>query len=422
MAMDELKRPLRRRSLIERLWQRRPGAITVAYALTVLAFSGAGLWAVRQPLPFAGEPVVTAVIPPAEDVTTASTETADGNADNVTEISRTGSATTDNAGAEVDTVDTLPEAATDTPDAAASGEPKRKAVVTIEKPVEQDIYKQEAGLVISPRRALAPAPAAGLVELSALGGLPRISAGNKSPSAVYARPVSLNVIHSDSPKIAIVLGGMGLNPKLTARAVQELPADVTLAFAPYGSNLQAQVDAARGEGHEVMLQVPLEPVGFPASNPGPKTLLADAEKGDNLESLYWHMSRFSGYVGVVNYMGGRFLANAGALSPLLSELHKRGLLFVEDGSLPLSSTSAVAKSTHADARRADTVIDSDPTPQSIATALRLLEQQAQDNGFAIGTGSGLEVTIDAVRDWARDAGERGIVIIPVSAAFKGRLG
>jgi polysaccharide deacetylase 2 family uncharacterized protein YibQ len=269
---------------------------------------------------------------------------------------------------------------------------------------------------------LTPAPASGLVEAASVGGLPKIGSGNRKPSTVYARSTSLNVIHSDQPKIAIVLGGMGLNPRLTQQAIKQLPADITLAFAPYGNDLQSQVNAARGEGHEVLLQLPLEPVGFPASNPGPKTLLADAGQAENIEALYWHMSRFAGYVGITNYMGGRFLASPAALTPVLNEMRKRGLLFVEDGSLPLSAIPAVAKSTHADARRANTVIDSDPTPQSIASALQLLEQEAQANGFAIGTGSGLEVTIDAVRDWAKDASERGIIIIPVSAAFKGRLG
>jgi hypothetical protein len=420
MPIDELRQPLRRRSLVERLWSRRPGAIPIVYVFTILAYVAGAAWVMRIPYPFAGEPVVTSLIPPVEEVTTASVEPpVDENA-NVTEVTQSDEKSK--------SAQSEPEPDEEQDDAVVEGvEPtsdpgQRKAAVIIEAPVEQDVYRQESSIIISPRRALAAAPATGLVELSELGGLPKVGSGNRKPSTVYARPVSLNVIHSDAPKIAIVLGGMGLNPKLTSRAVKELPADVTLAFAPYGSGLQAQVDAARTEGHEVMLQVPLEPVGYPASNPGPRTLLADASKGENTDALYWHMSRFSGYVGIVNYMGGKFLSSAAALTPLLAETRKRGLLFVEDGSLPLSATSGVAKSTHADVRRANTVIDSDPSPKSIAAALQLLEQEAQANGFAIGTGSGFETTIEAVRDWAREAGERGIVIIPVSAAFKGRLG
>ncbi len=419
MGRDHLRQPLKRRGLFARLWAKRPSLITLAYALTGAAFLAAGTWAIRTPHPFAGEPIVTAQIPPAEEIVTASTSEKSDPGSNTTDIAQSDPAT----GGQEPAIEEETQFAAETSDVETEPQPKsqKRPKAVIEEPVRQDVYQQEAGLVISPRRPLTPAPIASLVETSPLGKLPRIS-GGKKPSAAYARPTSLNVIHSDSPKIAIILGGMGLNTRLTARAIAELPADISLAFAPYGEDLQKQVDKARREGHEVLLQVPLEPVGFPASNPGPRTLLVDAGSGDNLESLYWHMTRFTGYVGLVNYMGGRFLANADAVSPLLKETRKRGLLFLEDGSLPLTATQSVAKTNTADYRKADTVIDADPSAASILSALQLLEQEAQTNGIAVGSGSGLEVTIDTLRDWAKDAAERGIIIVPVSAAFKGRLG
>jgi uncharacterized protein len=419
MSRDELRQPLKRRGLFARFWAKRPSLIVSAYVLTACAIVGAGSWAIRTPHPFAGEPVVIAQIPPAEEVITSSTSDAEVTGANTTEIAQSaeGQAGEQAAQDEQQFAAAEPAIAEEPP----TGKRKRR-MVTIEEPVAQDVYRQGAGLVISPRRALTAAPVAALIETTALGPLPKVGANGKKPQAVYARPASLNVIHSDSPKIAIILGGMGLNTGLTTRAIAELPADVSLAFAPYGDNLQKQVDRARKEGHEVLLQVPLEPIGFPVNNPGPKTLMTEAGSGENLDALYWHMSRFAGYVGLVNYQGGRFLASPEAVGPLMREVKKRGLLFVEDGSLPLTATQAVAKTSSADFRKAHTVIDADPDPKAILAALQLLEQEAQTNGIAIGTGSGLEITIETLRDWAKDAAERGIIIIPVSAAFKGRLG
>ena len=94
-----------------------------------------------------------------------------------------------------------------------------------------------------------------------------------------------------------------------------MPGEVTFAFAPYGENLQAQVNTARAQGHEILLQLPLEPFGYPAANPGPKTLMTSAGGDANLDALIWHMGRFAGYVGITNYMGGRFLSEAQALAP-----------------------------------------------------------------------------------------------------------
>jgi uncharacterized protein len=388
MSRDELRQPLRKRSLKERLWAKRPSPLLATSILAASGFMVLSAWAIHTPLPFAGEPMVTAAIPAVEDLKTAST--------------------------------TAPEdevVAEETPAAEDQG-----ASIQIEAPVEQDSYQTEASIILSPRRPLKKAPVADLIEISTMGQLPRIGSGNKKPSDVYARNTPMGVLHSERPKIAILLGGMGLNTKLTQQAIKNLPGDVTFAFAPYGENLQSQVNKARADGHEVLLQLPMEPVGYPASNPGPKTLLANVSAEENLKALHWHMSRFAGYTGITNYMGGRLLATPEALKPVMVEMRKRGLVYLEDASTALTVSKTVAGETKLSERRAQVVIDADPSAQSIAAALELLEGEAKANGFAIGTGSGLEVTVDAVKQWAEQLQERGILLVPVSAMFKGRLG
>lgn len=386
MSRDELRQPLRKRSLRERLWARRPSPLLAAAIFAAGGFIALSAWAVQTPYPFAGEPIVTAAIPAVEELQTAST--------------------------------TPPEEAVSDEEPAA----EEAASVQIEAPVEQDTYQTEAAIILSPRRPLKPAPVADLIETASLGQLPRIGGGNRKPSEVYARTTPMGVLHSERPKIAILLGGMGLNAKLTQKAITDLPGDVTFAFAPYGENLQAQVNKARADGHEVLLQLPMEPVGYPANNPGPKTLLANVSAEENLAALHWHMSRFAGYTGITNYMGGRLLATREALKPVLAELRKRGLVYLEDASTALTVSKTVADELQLPERRAQVVIDGDPTPQSIAAALDLLEGEARANGFAIGTGSGLEVTVDSVKLWAEQLQEKGILLVPVSAMYKGRLG
>ncbi len=390
MPRDELKQPLHQRRLSQRIWERRPSALTSSYALVIVGFLSGGYWLTKQPMPYAGEPVITLNVPPVEEIKTAS-------------------------------VEPLPEAPAPVEEVEVDQTPAKPSAKFVE-PVNQQNYQQDATIYVSANQPLTKAPAMGAVEAASMGPLPRITPQGKKPYDLYARSVPMGLVHSEAPKIVIILGGMGLNEKLSAKAAKELPADITLAFAPYGDNLQAQVDKARANGHEVLLQLPLEPVGYPATNPGPKTLLVDGPDAANLESLQWHMSRFTGYTGVVNYMGGRFLSAAPAIKPMLVELKKRGILFLEDGSLPLSATDGVAKSMQMPVRHANSVIDLDGNPTSIIAALNLLEEEAKTSGIAIGTGTGLETTITTVGEWAKTAADRGIIILPVSAAFKGRLG
>jgi len=397
MRRDELRQPLQKRSLLTRLWQQRPSALVSAYACVFVAYGLGGAWLVHQRLPFAGEPQISQAIPALEKVETARPVV----------VAEEGAGKDSANASDVESVD-VQTAATD-----AAPEVSSKKIVKLDKYVN---------VITSSRPVLTKAPAAAVTEDTPAGPLPRIAASGKKPSDVYAKTVSLNVIHSDQPKIVIILGGMGLNEKLTRQAISDLPADVTFAFAPYGNNLQSQVDKARDEGHEVFLQLPMEPVGYPANNPGPKTLLADGAAGANQESLTWLMSRFAGYAGVINYMGGRFLAAPGAVKPLLSEIKKRGLDFMEDGSVPLSAADQVAATLNMPIRHGASVIDQNPDAASISAALDALEEQARKGEVAIGTGTGLDVTIAAVRDWARDAQGRGVVLVPATAAFKGRTG
>jgi len=242
MPRDELRRPLRKRSLKQRLWARRPSLFTVT-ALSLLACFGAGgAWLVLTPRPLAGEPVLVAAIPPVQDLVTASTSPAESESQD--------------EGAE-DTETVIDQSAAE-------------ILLVGEEEEDAPDYQDEASVITSSHRPLKQAPIADVTETAEAGPLPRISSRGRKPFDVYSQITPLSVISSGRPKIALVLGGMGLNPRLTKKAVNALPGDITLGFAPYGENLQEQVNKARTSGHEIMLQVPMEPVGFPAPTRAPE--------------------------------------------------------------------------------------------------------------------------------------------------------
>ena len=134
----------------------------------------------------------------------------------------------------------------------------------------------------------------------------------------------------------------------------------------------------------------------------------------------WHMGRFAGYVGVINYMGGRFMTEPNALRPIFAELKKRGLLFLEDGASNRSATDDVGKIVGLPVRRAYTIIDGKADAASIAAALAALESRSPRHGHRHRHRHRPADNIDAVAQWARTLGDRGIILIPVSAAYRGR--
>lgn len=261
---------------------------------------------------------------------------------------------------------------------------------------------------------LAPAPDKRLTERGRQGILPKIGPDGARPLDVYARSVTPppgKVVG----RIAIVMGGMGLSQSLTSDAVAKLPGPVTLAFAPYGTDIERQVGRAREDGHEVLLQVPMEPFDYPDNDPGPHTLTATATAAETLDRLQWVMSRFPGYVGVVNYMGGKFTAREGSVGPVLREIAGRGLMILDDGSSARSLVPSLAQSIKMPAAKADVTVDSVPKASTIDDQLARLETIAREKGTAVGMASGLPVSIERIAAWAKGLESRGFQLVPVSA-------
>src|SRR5579875_406043 len=273
-------------------------------------------------------------------------------------------------------------------------------------------------LIIDVAKALNSGPAAApdprLIEQTRYGPIPRIGADGARPADVYARPSSPR---PGLPRIALLVGGMGLSPRATEAAIASLPGAVTFGFAPYGADLARQTARARQAGHELILEVPMEPFDFSQGNPGPHTLLAEAGMAANNDNLFWFMSRFTGYAGVANFLGGKFTAYEKALKPVLHEIAARGLFYIDDGSSAQSLVPVLAPGQDLAAARADVIIDSAAQPEAIEAALARLEKTARDKGLAIGVASSLPVSIAIIGRFARSLEERGIALVPLSMAM-----
>ena len=269
----------------------------------------------------------------------------------------------------------------------------------------------------TPHRRLAKAPDPGLTEASAQGVLPRIGKDGRRPAQAYARPADPPRATGGKtpPRIAILVTGLGISTTSTEEAIRRLAEPVSLAFAPYGKNLQAWVDKARADGHEVALQLPMEPFGYPDTDPGPHTMLTGSSPDENLKHLRWLLARMTGYFAITNYLGARFMAAPRALSPVLDEAARRGLAFIDDGSSPRSTVTALAGPRGLPAITGDVIVDTGQSHESIEAALKGLEALARERGQALGVATALPATIEAVARWADGLRERGIVLVPVSA-------
>ena len=260
--------------------------------------------------------------------------------------------------------------------------------------------------------SLTPAPASGLTERGKDGPLPIIAADGRRPRLVYARPFDTT---NPRPRIAIVIADLGQSAAATEAAIQNLPGSVTLAFNPYGQRLDYWVARARAAGHEVLALTPMEPVNYPANDPGPQTLLTTLTTAENRDRLNWSLSRFTGYVGVLSLAGSRYTTALESIRPTLEEINGRGLLFVDSRSSLRSSAFRIAGEIGLPRAINNRFIDVQASRDEIDQRLDEIAKLANNSGFAVGIGQPYPATIERVAAFVRTAGDRGLAIAPMSA-------
>jgi len=256
-----------------------------------------------------------------------------------------------------------------------------------------------------------PDPA--LLEPSRHGPLPRVGPDGRSPARLYARAFDRSL---PGPRIAVLVGGVGMSVRLAREAIATLPPEVSLALVPYAPDMAPILAAARARGIETLMSLPFEPQGWPLNDTGDQALLTGLPMDQNLDRLFWALSRAQGQIGAVGALGPlrgeRFANHAGALEAVQRILASRGLIYVEPrpGAPPPAFTWGLA---------VDLVIDEPNTAATIDARLAALEVRARDRGAAVGyAGHPSPVLVERIATWAAGLPERGIVLAPISAMIR----
>ncbi|MDF1722717.1 MAG: divergent polysaccharide deacetylase family protein [Minwuia sp.] len=299
------------------------------------------------------------------------------------------------------------------PPETAAGQDDRKLAMA--PAVRPQAPRPPPALPTANRKPLSPAPDPAITSNGRYGPLPIRSPDGRLPWQVYARPFDADI---GIPRIAIVVTNMGLAEQPTLAAIQDLPGEVTLAFSPYSGRLAEWVPAARAAGHEVLLQLPMEPRSTEFNDPGNKALLTANTPEVNEDRMEWVLSRAEGYVGLTNLMGSRFTVSPKDMQPVLASLDQRGLLYIDSRDSPASIAGKLAAEMGLPSATNDRFIDAEAARGPIDARLAQLEQLALARGSAVGFAADYPVAIERLRNWISGLEARGFVLAPVSAVVR----
>jgi hypothetical protein len=403
-----------------------PGALVTTWFVVVVLVVGLVALAYLQPPPPAGGDAVTVALPPAEpaaeeDAPAAETsppEAAPGGPPALEAPAESGPPTPPPA--EV----TPPEPPLPPPQAAPDAAPAEPRSSESQSPESQSPEPQssdsQAAVRQAPQAAAAPervteGEGAAAPSQEALVHIPVIP---PAPEQLpywerYRQPFNMD---DKRPRIAVVLTGLGLSDGATEAAIERLPAAVTLSFSPYARDLERWIALARARGHEVMLDLPMEPTTFPNDDPGPQALLISLSPQANLDRLDWVLGRGSAYVGIAGSMGSRFTASRDAIEPILREVKERGLLFLDRRTTEESLVAALAEEIglpHAVNNRS--VDERQASRVAIDARLAQIERIALTDGAAVAMAQPYPVTLERLAEWTAELTARGFAIAPISA-------
>jgi len=244
------------------------------------------------------------------------------------------------------------------------------------------------------------------------GPLPMVATDGRQPWLEYSRGFK----RADrKPRIALIVTNLGLSATYTKAALKLLPEDITLSFSHVAPRLKSWIREARQKGHEVLMDIPMEPLGFPKNDPGRATLLTSSNEVENLNRLEHVMKKAGGYVGLLGTLGTKFMLHSETFLPILKTIKQRGLIYVDSRSTSRSLGPELASSIQLPKAFNNIFIDKEPSNQKIQSKLDELEKIALKKRFAVGIAQPFPLTIEILSQWAEKLKAKQISLAPITA-------
>ena len=212
-------------------------------------------------------------------------------------------------------------------------------------------------------------------------------------------------------RIAIVVDDMGGSIKRT-KEITDLHAPLTASFLTFAPKLNEQVVASQNAGHEIMIHVPMQPQSnIYVSEDVLKIDMTDEQISNTFAQM---LSKFKSIKGINNHMGSRFTEHSDKLVPVMKLLAQNNLFFLDSKTTPKSQVEQVAEKYNVPYVHRHVFLDNNNDFDYIMKQLKLTEQIAIKNGYAIAICHPKSQTSKALKEWLNSLSDKNIELVPLS--------
>ena len=217
------------------------------------------------------------------------------------------------------------------------------------------------------------------------------------PQAPPSRSETVVIPIPELHKIAIVIDDLGYDRHIAQEFI-DLQAPLTLSFLPQAPHAKEMALLAREKGKETLLHLPMEPLGYPRTNPGPGALLLSMSATDIRQIIDNDFKEFNFVLGANNHMGSRFTENREKMTVVLELLKKRNLFFLDSLTTAQSVIPSLAEDLGVKYLQRNIFLDNEIAEGPIRQQLEKLIQLAQARGFAVGSGHPYPLLLQVLRE------------------------
>jgi polysaccharide deacetylase 2 family uncharacterized protein YibQ len=200
-----------------------------------------------------------------------------------------------------------------------------------------------------------------------------------------------------SPKAAIIIDDIGYDTDIADKLIK-LDRSLTFSILPNAPMKQKIAENAAEKGIQIMLHLPMEPIEYPAANPGAGALFSSMSPDKMLAQLEHDLSVVPFVRGVNNHMGSKLTATSSPMYHLMSALKKRQMFFIDSVTTGDSRCLSAAQITQIPFAQRDVFLDNVQDAEAIRTQIRRLIHAAKEHGEAIGIGHPHSLTYQVLKE------------------------
>lgn len=223
--------------------------------------------------------------------------------------------------------------------------------------------------------------------------LPKISDDGHRPWIEYGQTVQTQ---PNFKKVAIVIGNLGFDGAAANKIASAFGPEVSLSFHPYTTRNGEDILIARQKGHETYRDILLASSNYLIKDTGPASINFDLSPEEIMNRFHLSISQIHPIGGVIIRDGAVKNNDIPKITPILEDVHKRGLLMIDATSSDIIDS---IKINGLPRRKADIVLTNDMKQSEIDAQIKKAENIAFDKGQVLIVTENKPLAIIALSHW-----------------------